>query len=728
MSSMAGSVASPHVRQQNGDKQMSQKKNPFRLPYLKIAVICCVALSVLFYIISYTDGQKALRLNDQKKAELMVQDLDTQLSLFQDMALRLMIDNQYQPRYFRESKYNEYTLVHAFAKERFYATLSDQAFLYYGGDTLFVSAGATSSLSIYLHENSPEKAKQLATLLREIQQVPIYAAQNVRFFPTEQILYVLLPLRVSEYNSPATAVLGFAIKQELLLRRFQIVSGGFSGRVSLWAVDDLLFSSENEPVQPDQKGVLEAQGSCFRLMLSPAHRSIPYGPSLPFWIFMGLANLLLIFWIPSLFAERSYRPIREISNKYSQHLSLPQESSGGNALEEIDRMMDFLLKSNSTIRQQAKSIEMLLRGQVLRLLLEGSSSVSAERYLKKLDMDLPGPYYFVTSCAYENVDESTLENIRQAIEAKSDPHEGIYLYSVCYADRKCLVVIASIPVEEKKKIVEDIIAQTAIIMKAHPLICSGSLYDTQARISASFLESMEKLRQGFEDVHAQEREIGQSFSEFQEDIWRIGSLLKQGDEQGALEGLAHSEENIHSASLLMQQYFYTQFVSEITSLAREKHIKLPLESISVITSARSETAFSLAAHDLICEFAASVRSQRQDQAQDVSLRICEYIDTHFAEYDLSIEMVAKALSVSTADVRQATLTHRNKLYKDYLIQLRINEAKRLLLCDEQLTVDDICRRVGYCSTSYFIKLFKKITGMTPTYFRISGDISKEEEP
>ena len=98
------------------------------------------------------------------------------------------------------------------------------------------------------------------------------------------------------------------------------------------------------------------------------------------------------------------------------------------------------------------------------------------------------------------------------------------------------------------------------------------------------------------------------------------------------------------------------------------------------------------------------------------LEIYKYMNEHFAEYDLSVEKIAEECSVSVAAVRDAIKKHAGKTYIDYLMFLRVNYAIQLL-AEENLTVAEICRQVGYSNVSYFIKMFKKMTGTTPSAFK-----------
>ncbi len=60
--------------------------------------------------------------------------------------------------------------------------------------------------------------------------------------------------------------------------------------------------------------------------------------------------------------------------------------------------------------------------------------------------------------------------------------------------------------------------------------------------------------------------------------------------------------------------------------------------------------------------------------------------------------------------------HTGTNYSLYLNKLRIDKASQLLL-DEGLSISLIARTVGFSNEEYFFRVFKKITGQTPSEFR-----------
>ena len=60
----------------------------------------------------------------------------------------------------------------------------------------------------------------------------------------------------------------------------------------------------------------------------------------------------------------------------------------------------------------------------------------------------------------------------------------------------------------------------------------------------------------------------------------------------------------------------------------------------------------------------------------------------------------------------------------YLINLKIERVKELLVYDE-LSLSEIAFQMGYSHVAYLSNQFKKITGLTPTYFKVIKDNKRQ---
>lgn len=93
----------------------------------------------------------------------------------------------------------------------------------------------------------------------------------------------------------------------------------------------------------------------------------------------------------------------------------------------------------------------------------------------------------------------------------------------------------------------------------------------------------------------------------------------------------------------------------------------------------------------------------------------QYIGENYYQA-LTLEMVSKNIGFNPTYFSVMFKKETGMNFSDYLKKIRIDNAKGMLLDTEQ-QVEDISYAVGYSDTKYFSRLFKKLTGVTPTEFR-----------
>ena len=90
------------------------------------------------------------------------------------------------------------------------------------------------------------------------------------------------------------------------------------------------------------------------------------------------------------------------------------------------------------------------------------------------------------------------------------------------------------------------------------------------------------------------------------------------------------------------------------------------------------------------------------------------IEEHFAK-ERSVAFYASLLEISSKHLNRITRTVVQKTATDVIRERIILEAKRMLMyLDESLT--EIAFRLGFEEYSYFVRVFRKTSGMTPTQF------------
>jgi two-component system, response regulator YesN len=105
----------------------------------------------------------------------------------------------------------------------------------------------------------------------------------------------------------------------------------------------------------------------------------------------------------------------------------------------------------------------------------------------------------------------------------------------------------------------------------------------------------------------------------------------------------------------------------------------------------------------------------QSESKGVIFKAKDWIDTHFCE-EVTLDEVAAIVQLSPYYFSKLFKENFGQTFIDYLTQKRIELSKSLLTSTEK-TFKEICFEVGYHDPNYFSRVFKKITGMTPSEFR-----------
>jgi two-component system response regulator YesN len=110
-----------------------------------------------------------------------------------------------------------------------------------------------------------------------------------------------------------------------------------------------------------------------------------------------------------------------------------------------------------------------------------------------------------------------------------------------------------------------------------------------------------------------------------------------------------------------------------------------------------------------------IADKRERRTKNVVVLIQKYIELHYAK-DLTIADIAASVYLTTTYVCLLFKQETGMTINDYVIEVRMKEAIRLL-GDPQNKLYDICYSVGYKDPGYFRKLFKKQTGYTLSEYR-----------
>lgn len=124
---------------------------------------------------------------------------------------------------------------------------------------------------------------------------------------------------------------------------------------------------------------------------------------------------------------------------------------------------------------------------------------------------------------------------------------------------------------------------------------------------------------------------------------------------------------------------------------------------------RNDEAYTLASSSYAL-VESTVESRRVKKVHD-------YLMVHYKE-EIRLSQIASLVGMSEASFSRFFRLRTGKCFTDYLIDIRIGSAIRLLV-DSAQSVSEICFECGFNNISNFNRIFKKWKGCTPKEFRDS---------
>ncbi len=119
-----------------------------------------------------------------------------------------------------------------------------------------------------------------------------------------------------------------------------------------------------------------------------------------------------------------------------------------------------------------------------------------------------------------------------------------------------------------------------------------------------------------------------------------------------------------------------------------------------------------------------VASKEHSSSKKSIEKAINYINEHFTE-DITREHIASYLDMNPEYFSRYFKKHTGKKMVDYVNELRIGYAKKLL-AETNIKIYEICTKCCYKSMHYFLMLFKQYTNMTPNEYRAIHFKNEEE--
>lgn len=112
----------------------------------------------------------------------------------------------------------------------------------------------------------------------------------------------------------------------------------------------------------------------------------------------------------------------------------------------------------------------------------------------------------------------------------------------------------------------------------------------------------------------------------------------------------------------------------------------------------------------------AIEEKTKKKEQNIIQQVCDYIEKHITQYDLSLDDAAAAVNMTASYISKLFRKEMGIGFSKYVAQNRLKTASKLLV-ETDLSVKEISDRAGFASANYFGTVFKREYGISPLLYR-----------
>lgn len=119
-----------------------------------------------------------------------------------------------------------------------------------------------------------------------------------------------------------------------------------------------------------------------------------------------------------------------------------------------------------------------------------------------------------------------------------------------------------------------------------------------------------------------------------------------------------------------------------------------------------------------------ISALKNSKASDLLDEAVEYIIVHYGDPNLSAGLIAEKLGITPQYFSKLFRQMTAMSFPDYLSDIRLEHARKILSANPLLSVSSVCEKTGYNSASYFSSSFTRKYGIPPSKFVL---LAKEQQ-
>ncbi|WP_175415228.1 helix-turn-helix domain-containing protein [Paenibacillus algicola] len=473
------------------------------------------------------------------------------------------------------------------------------------------------------------------------------------------------------------------------------------------------------------------------------------------WVFSALllifAGGLLIFYA----SIRNYRPVRKISDTLRSfymrtNLNPPDDPVNDHGI--FEKSLDELVDISKKYWNQSNEVQQLSRRHFFREIVEGSRRIGHDEWNAAMHTyAMPGQLSFALVVNVEidhYTDFQTQYNCRDqqllkyvlatAHQEAAQKEPQLHLWQEWIAPMRITAIVRFNSLSAKENVLH-VYKQLQSWAQEHlsfsVTIGLGEVVHEPGALVESYEQALEAARYklvlgtgmliSYRDVPVGEKEeLYNNFIQLRSavDLYRLGKDHWENKLSELFDSLKvdwFSSEDMRS----LLNYFIYHLEREMRKLPPQWY-----QEWNTAAYERLNQAADRAEHldELLKEWITILQECRLCfadrlhtlQHYSVIRDVRAYLENHYSDADMSLIVLSDRFNINAKYLSQLFKEAFGEKFIDVLLKLRMEKAKELLR-DTALAIQDIAIQVGYTNAISFSQAFKKLHGISPSYYRKS---------
>lgn len=701
--------------------------------YASIALVSCALIGLVLFRVSVNELNEATKRQQLNKLSLAAEYLENQQKLMMEVKCKIQNTVHYKPSQLEINKYKNIVLLKDFELYKNYTPIAQEYFLFYRDDTLVYGPSSTNIFQYYMHYIvNISDYKSIYDKLNSIKAFTIICPEE-----NENIILMAFPVYFTgKEDLTGDATLCFVVHKTDVLHRLNNTIGTFNGDIHIyfnnWPI--LSSSTNNTPnlhynissrssLNHSKSLKVSSPDSLFTFILEIPEKGI-YDQLDNYKLFSGvLVTIIAIIMIAvaAYISYYNYRPIKELVNQYESFFT--SEVKSKNEIKQIAYMLNSAFeKSQDSKRELAENMTKLenqrkiIRRQLVQLLLSGDIDENIAEHEKYLDIPFKFPYYSVLVIKINPGKAERMEHLITMIENSSDETVIFYGARLKYKNSFAVLLIMNeqSQIEEVVELVKAVAHEEGINLN----ISIGFVCNDMNKIPVSMMDALSKYdREGFSS-QLEGKKLASSF--LYSDIY-LPQILYELDNANYSQTVKlfakfMDQIKVSSPPLIMLRCVFTEVINVLIRISGKHNISIPNEKIGMLMLLHDVDSFQEEISRLMYDICSQIMTDIEKREKETSIKIIDYINKHISDYDMDLTKLSDEFGLTGKQISRIIKESTGMAYKEYLTFVRISFARKMLIEDDA-SVADACKLAGFMNVSYFIKIFKRITGLTPADYK-----------